>query len=945
MKVQRSQGMYNVILFASLFIWNISFSQDSPSVMDLSGKWELSYDSSHTNHLVSNTYKFDTVIILPGSIAEQGLGFDVDSVTRWTGNFWNMAYFQDTAYSLYRTPGNIKVPFWLQPRKVFVGKAWYRKHIRLAKSWKNSEILLILERCHWETTLWINNKKVGTQNSLSASHIYKIPSSYVKDGTNEIKICVDNRIKQIKPGMDAHSISDNTQTNWNGIIGEMKLVKQPRLYIKKQQAKVDWASNTVDLITTICNNSGKRVNVKITSKLIEQRTDSLAKKLELTRVFDTGIAIVSRKIKIDKNVKLWDEFNPSLYTLITDLEAGGNKYTDSITTGFRKLGNSGRQLFINDRKVFLRGTLESAIFPITGYPPVNKEEWLRIYAICKSFGLNHIRFHSWCPPEAAFLAADEMGFYLSVEASMWATVGDGEAIDQFLYDESHAIVNQFGHHPSFIMLLSGNEPAGKNHVTFLTNFVKYWKNTDNSRLYSTAAGWPAIAESDFISHSDPRIQHWKEGVNSIINKFPPTSDFDWSAIISKYNKPLISHEIGQWCVYPNFKEIDKYTGLLQPKNFEIFSDKLATNGMLHLADSFLLASGKLQVLCYKADIEAALRTPSMGGFQLLDLHDFPGQGTALVGVLDAFWEEKGYVTAAEYKKFCNSIVPLAKIKKFVLENSDTLRVSVAIANYSNRDLLKKEIRWKLAYEDGKVYRSGTFFRDSLCLGTTYVDSMLQLPLNTISHPTKLSFSLSLDAIENGWNVWVYPAVKESLPMDSILVTSEMNQLAVNALESGMKVLYTIPKNGNTIFNKSKISVGFSSIFWNTSWTNGQDPHTLGILCDPAHAVFNDFPTSYHSDYQWWDAIRFSTAIEGDKFNTKLNPILRLIDDWVTARSLGLIYECNVGKGKLIISGIDFHDDMENRPSSRQLYHSILNYMNSVKFKPEVKVNTYNQLIQ
>ena len=92
-----------------------------------------------------------------------------------------------------------------------------------------------------------------------------------------------------------------------------------------------------------------------------------------------------------------------------------------------------------------------------------------------------------------------------------------------------------------------------------------------------------------------------------------------------------------------------------------------------MADSFLLASGKLQALCYKADIEAALRTKNFAGFQLLDLHDFPGQGSAIVGVLNPFWESKGYVTPQEYSEFCNSVVPLARMSKFVFNSGDTLK--------------------------------------------------------------------------------------------------------------------------------------------------------------------------------------------------------------------------------------------------------------------------------
>ncbi len=336
-----------------------------------------------------------------------------------------------------------------------------------------------------------------------------------------------------------------------------------------------------------------------------------------------------------------------------------------VTFGMREFKTKGTQFTINGRPLFLRGTLECAIFPKTGYPPTDTASWMRIYRIARAHGLNHLRFHSWCPPEAAFIAADHAGFYLHVECSSWAnsgtsgsTIGDGKPLDQYLYDESNRMIRAYGNHPSFCMMLYGNEPAGINQAKWLADFVTYWKNKDPRRLYSSGAGWPLLPETDFNSTPDPRIQGWGEGLNSIINAQPPKTDYDWTEKLVGSNKPTVSHEIGQWCVYPDFKEIEQYTGVLKARNFEIFQESLRQHGMEKLADSFLLASGKLQTLCYKADIEAALRTPGFAGFQLLDLHDFPGQGTALVGVLNPFWGCKGYVTPQEYSRFCNTTVPL-----------------------------------------------------------------------------------------------------------------------------------------------------------------------------------------------------------------------------------------------------------------------------------------------
>ena len=305
---------------------------------------------------------------------------------------------------------------------------------------------------------------------------------------------------------------------------------------------------------------------------------------------------------------------------------------------------------------FLRGTLECCIFPLTGYPPTDVDSWKRIIRVCKSHGLNHIRFHSWCPPEAAFVAADELGFYYQVECSAWpnasTNLGNGLPIDEWLYREGERVLDSYSNHPSFLLLAMGNEPGGPERGgKYLGPWVEHFKAKTDRQLVTSGSGWPSIAENEFHVTPGPRIQQWGQGLLSRINAQPPATVADYREFVDGYDVPVISHEIGQWCVYPNFEEMEKYTGALKPRNFEIFRDLLAKADMADQARDFLMASGKLQALCYKEEIESALRTPGFGGFQLLDLHDFPGQGTALVGVLDPFWDSKPYLSPAEFQPF------------------------------------------------------------------------------------------------------------------------------------------------------------------------------------------------------------------------------------------------------------------------------------------------------
>jgi len=908
--------------------------------IDLAGEWKFAIDPSDKG--ISEKW-FDQQLTdkvnLPGSMSTNGKGFDITTETKFTGGIADSSYYKKAEYAKYRVTGNIKLPFWLQSEKYYQGMAWYQKEVNIPKDWKKQNIQLVLERCHWESRLWIDNLEIGMRNSLGTPHVYDL-TALLKPGNHVISICVDNCVKEIDPGENSHSISDHTQTNWNGIVGDIFLEARPTLLIQNVRIFPDIRLKKIVAEIKILNSTAKKQKTTINLS-VDGITNPESKSLNV--VVAPGIDSVMIAYPMGDEVKLWSEFHPNTYNFKAELTNKKTTHTYRTTFGMREIKAVGKQLQINGKPLFLRGTLECAIFPKTGFPPTDKTEWLRIFNIARAHGLNHFRFHSWCPPKAAFDAADELGFYLQVESSSWAnqstTLGDGKPFDKYLYEESERMVEAYGNHPSFCMMLYGNEPGGKNQIPFLTKFVNYWKNKDARRIYTSGAGWPNLDVNDYLSSSDPRIQGWGEELKSIINKSAPASSYDWNKRIASFNQPMVSHEIGQWCVYPNFKEIAKYTGVVRAKNFEIFQETLKDNGMAQLADSFLLASGKLQALCYKADIEAALRTKDFGGFQLLDLHDFPGQGTALVGVLDPFWNEKGYITPKEYSRFCNSTVPLVRLKKHIYTNNDTLSATIEVAHYGDKPIKACTPVWKMSDVSGKTIFSGQTAQTDIPLGNCIPLGQISVPLASVQKATKLILEVTVGTFSNSWDIWIYPAKKEMISeVEKIKVVSELDVATEKFLENGGSVLLTLKKGTLKPEFGGKIAIGFSSVFWNTAWTGGQAPHTLGILCNPNQPALADFPTEYHSNWQWWDAMSHSNAIMFAAVSPEIKPIVRVIDDWFTNRPLALLFEVKVGKGKLLVSGIDFNQDMENRPEAQQLLFSLKKYMTGSQFSPNVEVN-------
>jgi hypothetical protein len=932
-------------LFASFIFAGtlLGDTQNEVAEMDLSGPWSFQIDRQDKG--VDERWfaaELDDTIVLPGSMPEQNKGLPVGVDTKFTGNIWKeyasgKSWIDDENYKPFLSKDKFRYPFWLISDYHYVGAAWYQKEITVPENWAGQAVELYLERPHWQTQLWINETLVGQLDALGVPHRYDV-GKFLRSGANQITLRIDNRVK-IGVGVDAHSVSDNTQGNWNGVVGEIKLVRKAAVYISNVSIFPDVKNSLARLQVELKNTTGaeQRGTLEVSAAALSSTDAHPVNPIQVAFAANSDTQSVTLEYPMGDDVRLWDEFNPNVYQLNVKLESGPGRDVWAGNFGMREIRQVGKGMEINGRPVFFRGTLECCIFPKTGYPPTTAEPWERIIKICKEHGLNHIRFHSWCPPKAAFDAADKMGFYYQVEASAWASkLGSGESIDQWVYDESQRLVAQFGNHPSFCLMAYGNEPHGENHKAYLVDFVKFWKAKDARRLYTTVAGWPLIPENDFHNAHNIRIQAWNANLNGIINKEAPKSDYDWERLIAKQEAPVISHEIGQWCVFPNFEEIPKYDGVLKATNFEIFRDSLKAKGLLHLADDYVKASGKLQALCYKADIEAALRTKGFSGFQLLDLRDFPGQGTALVGVLDPFWDEKGYITSEEFRQFSNETVPLARFPKMIFASDETVECSIEVAHFGEHEIDSVTPVWKVFNGKGELVRKGSLSETKLIWGN-------QRQLGTVSErfdvkkATQFQLQVDVAGFMNSWDFWVYPKALPAVNED-VLVVSTLNEQSLASLKAGGKVLLTVKKGSIKNGKGGEVAVGFSSIFWNTAWTNGQKPHTLGILCEPEHPALSEFPTEYHSNWQWWDAMLHSNAISLDDFKNKPDPIVRIIDDWVTNKNLAMVFEAKVGGGKLIVAGVDLQSDLETRLEARQLLFSLKSYMGGDQFDPKTAIS-------
>jgi hypothetical protein len=909
----------------------------SAEVLDLAGTWRFELDRANAGvaqrwpeRLLAGRFVF------PGTLPEREIGDAVEVNTRWTGGIFDRSWFTAPEYARYREPGHVKVPFWLQPETHYVGAAWFQRDFELPAAWTGRRVVLTLERPHWKTRVWLDGRDLGSNGALSVPHRYELGVG-LPAGHHSLTIRVDNTLDP-DIGENSHSVSDHTQGNWNGIAGGIRL----------EATTPTW----VDDLQVFPRVNGRVAVVR--GRIAVAPGQPQPAKIELTGGGVDGPEGPSREVGVaadgtftaeypfSDRAELWDEFSPRLQRVVASLPGGERRET---RFGFREFRTEGRRLRINGRAIFLRGTLECAAFPRTGYPPLDEASWRKEFATIQAHGLNHVRFHSWCPPEAAFAVADELGLYLQIEVASWpnqsTTLGDGKPVDTWLDRETARIVREYGNHPSFVMLCAGNEPGGANYASWLAGWLHRQKAADDRRVYTAGAGWPELPENDYHVTPEPRIQHWGEGLASRINRFPPETRTDYADFVQSRSAPVVSHEIGQWCVYPNFGEMPKYTGYLKPRNFEIFRDRLEANGLGDQAQAFLIASGRLQTLCYKEDIESALRTEAMAGFQLLGLNDFPGQGTALVGVLDAFWEEKGYVSPAAFRRFCASTVPLARLAQRVFTSEEHLTAGIELAHFGPKPLPAVEAAWSLVSGDGVAVASGRLPKRDVPTGETVPLGRIDVPLRGVAAPAQYRLVVEVPGTEarNDWDLWIYPAasaVVAAAPA-SVHVTRDLDAAALRVLEEGGAVVLLVPPSRVAPDPaRGPVALGFSSIFWNTAWTNGQPPHTLGILCDPRHPALAQFPTEAHSNWQWWYPVTNADAMILDRLPPQLHPVVQVIDDWVTNRRLALVFEARVGRGRLLVSSIEL-DAAVLDPVRRQLRASLLRYAAGEAFHPTTEL--------
>jgi hypothetical protein len=885
----------------------------------LSGDWRFALDRDDVG--VAAHWEGRTLpdrIHVPGILNAQGYGDEITAQTPWVLSLYDKHWNLREDYKAFTAPGHVKVPFLSQPPRHYLGPAWYQRDVDVPHDWAGRRVVLHLERPRWGSSAWIDGRALGSNLSLVAPHDYDLGT--LAPGRHKVTVRVDSRVLMAyRP--DSHSISDSLGMSWNGIVGAVELRATSPVYIDDAQVFPDVADRSVVVKVSIGNGGGKAGQGTIAAN---------GRRFPVRWTAQGGSAEI--RVAYPKDAQTWDEWHPVLQSLKLRLAGPGADDARDVSFGFVQVAGRGTDILVNGRPVFLRGTHHGGDFPLTGYPPTDVAYWKKIFAINKEWGINHVRFHSFMPPEAAFQAADEVGIYLQPEPGMWNRFEPGSPVAAMLTEETERLIRAYGNHPSFLLLSPSNEPSGRWKEVFAQWRARF-RAEDPRRLYTNGTGHTEPVVPDLDQDTD-YLAVQRIGPKPLRNK---TGWFgrDYAASLDGIRVPVIAHEMGQWVAYPDFTVIDAFKGYLQPGNYEIFRESARRHGVLDRDHDFALASGRWQLACYKEEIEAALRTRGMSGYQLLDLHDYLGQGTALVGLLDTFWQPKGYATPEAFRRFNGETVPLARLTRTVLTTRDAFDVPVEIAHYGEKPLAGARPWWRIEDDGGRIVADGRFAAVDIPIGKNIPLGRVTADLARLPAPAHYKLVVGLDgtAVANDWNFWLYPAAVDGSVPDGVLVTHAWAE-AERRLADGGKVLY-LPRKADLDWTSPPLAD--VPVFWNRLM-NPAWSRMLGLWVDRAHPALAGFPTAGHMDWQWSELVAGARAFNLERLPPGLKPIVQPIDDWNRNYRLGAVFEANVSRGRLVVSTFDLDNRLDERPVARQLRRALLDYMAGARFHPATDVD-------
>ena len=349
---------------------------------------------------------------------------------------------------------------------------------------------------------------------------------------------------------------------------------------------------------------------------------------------------------------------------------------------------------------------------------------------------------------------------------------------------------------------------------------------------------------------------------------------------------------------------------MRPWNLSRHYETAAAKNALRFQREYHAASAKLNRLIYKEEVESFLRTPSCAGLQLLNIQDYTGQGEALVGWRDPFYELKsGFKGMAPFSNVWGPVSFLARFPRFTYVAGETFRAKLQIRNLTEKTLPKgMKYFYVIAGKRGEVT-----LPEDIEAGAVKTVATVERKLTDAMVKARQTLRFG----HNEWNFWVYPREEKCALPAGVVETSDIAVMK-KALAEGKTVLYL-----GSSFKSAKGK--FKSIYWSTRWF--QIPNTtaaaLGTWFDVRHPALSGFVTDDFTDWQWYSLAQGATIHALKGLPKDYRPIALSVNDFHFSDLTSTMFEALVGKGRLFVCGYDLS---ASSPESKRLRNSVYAYL-------------------
>jgi hypothetical protein len=904
--------------------------------------------------------------------------------------------------------------------RTYEGWAWLRRSFALPTDWRGKRVWLSVGGVHRRATFWLNGHEVGFHDGYSTPFTFDLTERVSFGAENILTVRADNIYRGGDDdqfgcfdwiynwgGIHRSVYLEATEPIWIDDVFLVPDLGGSRARVKLRLAQKMGARPASTL----------RVECVISTATSPEREVGRG---EAAPTFAAGSNAVEFEIPVPlKEVRSWSPTNPFLYRVQVSLFQGARRLDERWERfGMREIKVEERKILLNGNPLYLLGYGDDCIFPSTVSPSLDREEYRHRLGMARKYGFNYVRHHTHVPVEEYLEVADELGMMVQIELPIWGNYSDDATMGteyrkNLLEAEWRRIILHNRNHPCVITYGMGNEnySVHPDVRAFLARLYNISKELDPTRLVLNQAG--STPSQDPFGHTDFIERSFGERFESPEGEIRENLEKKSKDL----TRPVIVHEMGYFGSFPDPALIPKYESvkalpayyaahLLAQANAAM-KNQLNVNPytgkfLSYVEELPLWAahSAKLQAANVKLAIEEIRKVPTVNGYSLWLLTD---TGALVHGLLDDFWQPK-LVSAAAFRKYNHESVVLLGSTERIAWMGEELEISLLISHFQSQPLKGGRLEWAFTLE-GKSMVAGSAENLQAAVGevgnlATFRATMPRLP-RAATLTLTVTLKSQLPGISNEWKFWVFPkdllaatdrhvAVQAQLtpivrrypfserfpqPPESDVAsqrglsgTETFDQL--NAKPPALLITSSLPapvlaylQNGGRVFLLSEglfeeLETEYRTCYINTAGNN------LGTVIR-RHPALDAFPHEGFCDLQFYrmlnihdgrGGVRNGKTIILEDFPVIVDPIIRSIDRYQYLRDKAYLFEVGVGRGKLLVSTLNFfptlnlsslsqpavHEEVEKAdflgPECLFLFDQLVRYALSEEFRPATRIS-------